>query len=621
MSLQDLYDLVSLACIFGVFAVSLNLLVGWSGIPAVAPTAFGALGGYLAGYFAIYHGVTFIPALVIGTLASAALGLFLSATALRLSIENIILLTVALGSIVLSVATAIPALGGPNGLVSVPYAHLFGMQFDSSLRWMPLLVVFLVATYAITYWLGESPMGLSLKGVREDESAVRSVGLNPVPPKVAVFTISSGFAGLGGVLLVYYNNVASPNSFGFNQGILIVTMIIIGGLGRPGGPIAGAVLVVLLPKVLEWVINLSPSQSVLLQQIIYGVVLIAAMLFRPSGLIAEKPLRVVRRYVRRRLAEQRPQDAETDLTAIAEDVELEAATGPQPGPDGRTLILRAHALQKRFGGLVVANGFDFELPAGEVIGLVGPNGAGKTTLFNLLTGAIRPDSGSVELMGRDISNGSMDSVAQAGMARSFQDVRLFNMITLFENVLLGAIPARSVTLWRTVFTPGVVRRDLRVALDETWSVLERLNLQDRSLVLGSGLSYGERKIGAIGRLIATKAKVLLLDEPAAGVGPELAEAILRVITSLREEGHTILLVEHNLEVVRDVATSVYFLESGRIRAHGTYDELISDPVLADIYFGAGHTQDALARADAAPPPPAAGPVPEPAAAVPARRQA
>jgi branched-chain amino acid transport system permease protein len=592
MSFQDLYDILSLASIFAIFAVSLNLLVGWSGIPAVAPTAFGALGGYLSAYLAIHHGVTFVPAVLLGTLAAAALGLFLSATALRLSIENIILLTVALGTIVLSVATAIPDLGGPNGLVNVPDARLFGIEFSSSEAWLPLLVLALVVTYLITAWLGESPLGLMLKGVREDESAVRSVGLNPVPGKIAAFTISSAFAGFGGALLVYYNNVASPNSFGFNQGILIVTMIIIGGLGRPIGPIAGAVLVTLLPKFLQWVIDISPAKAALLQQIIYGLLLIAVMLFRPSGLMPERPVRAVRRYVKRRLGAITPPAAEADVASAAENVEIEAATAPTRGPIEGSLVLKAEELRKRFGGLVVADGFDFELPSGEVIGLVGPNGAGKTTLFNLLTGAIPADSGRVNLLGKDVTGMSMDEVCQAGMARSFQDVRLFSAITLFENVLLGALPARSVSLFRTVFRPLQVRRETREALDRAWEVLERLNLQTKALVPGGQLSYGERKFAGIGRLIATDARVLLLDEPAAGVGAEVADAILRVITQLREEGHTILLVEHNLEVVRDVATSVFFMESGRIRAHGTYDELVSDPDLAAIYFGAGHTKQA-----------------------------
>ena len=600
MSSQVIYELVSLASIFSIFAVSLNLLVGWAGIPAVAPTAFGALGGYLAAYLAIEKGLSFVPALVLATVAAVVLGLFLSVTALRLSIENIILLTVALGTIVLSVATAVPALGGPNGLVNVPNAQLFGVTFDSSEKWVPLLLALLLATYLITYYLGESPMGLTLKGVREDELAVRSVGLNPTPAKVAAFTISSGFAGLAGGLLVYYDNVASPNSFGFNQGILIVTMIIIGGLGRPAGPLAGAVLVTVLPKILELSIDLSPSRAALLQQIIYGLLLIAVMLFRPSGLVPERSLRVVRRYVNGRLAEAARKGSDTDLTDIAQDVEVEAAAEETPSGDERPLVLHATELRKRFGGLVVADGFDFELPAGEVIGLVGPNGAGKTTLFNLLTNAVPVDSGRVELLNMDVTLCSMDDIVQSGMARSFQDVRLFQAITLFENILLGAMPARSIKLSRIVFRPLAVRRETRAALDRAWSTLDRLNLQDRSLVVGGALSYGERKVAAIGRLIATDARVLLLDEPAAGVGAELAEAILRIITQLRTEGHTILLVEHNLEVVRDVATSVFFMEAGRIRAHGTYEDLVSDPVLASIYFGSGHADATGTDATATP---------------------
>lgn len=596
MSTQIVYEFICIASVFGIFAVSLNLLVGWTGIPAVAPTAFGALGGYLAAYLAIHNGMGFLPTLFFAVLASGVLGLLISATSLRLSIENVILLTVALGTIVLSVATSVPVLGGSNGLVNVPNAELFGATLDSSAEWIPVMVVVLAFTYAVTYVVGESGLGLTLKGVREDELAVRSVGLNPLPGKIAAFTISSAFAGLAGALLVYYNNVASPNSFGFNQGILIVTMIILGGLGRPIGPVAGAVLVAALPEVLEQVINLEPSQAALIQQIVYGLLLIAVMLFRPSGILPEKPLRVVRTYAKKRLAAAGTHDG--SIADIADDVEVEAAPEEVDG-HGRPLVLSGTALRKRFGGLVVADGFDFELPGGEVIGLVGPNGAGKTTLFNLLTGVVPLDSGSVELLGRDVTLRSMDEMVRAGMARTFQDVRLFQGITLLENVLLGALEPRSISLWRTIFQQRAVRRETAAALDRAWAILERLNLEDKALIRGGKLSYGERKIAAIGRLMATDSQVMLLDEPAAGVGSELADAILRIITQLRREGRTILLVEHNLEVVRDVATSVFFMESGRIRAQGTYDELISDPALAASYFGAGHTEQATAARVAA----------------------
>ncbi|MBC9732346.1 ABC transporter permease subunit [Nocardioides marmotae] len=599
MTTQILYELICIAGVFGIFAVSLNLLVGWTGIPAVAPTAFGAVGGYLAAYLAINNGMGFLTTLLVAVVAAGALGLVISATSLQLSIENVILLTVALGTIVLSVATSVPSLGGPNGLVNVPNAELFGATLDSSVDWIPVMLGVLAFTYLLTYAIGESGLGLTLKGVREDELAVRSVGLNPLPGKIAAFTISSAFAGLAGALLVYYNNVASPNSFGFNQGILIVTMIILGGLGRPIGPVAGAVLVAALPKVLEQVIQLEPSRAALIQQVVYGLLLIAVMLFRPSGLVPEKSLRVVRRFAAKRLAEADRAALDESITAIAGDVEVVAAAESDHGRE-RPVVLRGTELRKRFGGLVVADGFDFELPGGEVVGLVGPNGAGKTTLFNLLTGAVPLDSGDVQLLGADVTRKSMDQVVRAGMARSFQDVRLFQGITLLENVLLGALEPRTISLWRIIFQPWAVRRETEEALERAWVVLERLHLEDKALVLGGKLSYGERKIAAIGRLMATDSRVMLLDEPAAGVGPELAEAILRIITQLREEGRTILLVEHNLEVVRDVATSVFFMESGRIRAHGTYDELISDPALAASYFGAGHTEHAAARGVGAP---------------------
>jgi branched-chain amino acid transport system permease protein len=263
-----------------------------------------------------------------------------------------------------------------------------------------------------------------------------------------------------------------------------------------------------------------------------------------------------------------------------------------------TPVLRLKGVNKRFGGVVAANDVDLDLPPGIITTLVGPNGAGKTTLFNLLTGAVRPDSGAVTLFGEGVTGRRIDQIAGLGLVRTFQEVRLFPALTVYENVLLGAARPRTAALWRTILAPRPVHAETEDALDRAAAALRLVSMEHKAMETASALSFGEQKLVALARAVASDAKVLLLDEPAAGVGTDIARQILDLIAGLGRQGVTVLLVEHNLEVVREVATSVYYLEAGSIRAHGTYEELTSDPELTASYFGT--VADAPIEAGAAP---------------------
>jgi branched-chain amino acid transport system permease protein len=588
-------DVANLAAIFTIYAVAVNLLVGWAGVPAVVPTAFGGAGGYSAAWFASLHHVPAPLAALIALIVGAIIGLVLSDPSMRLTIEYVILLTVAAASVIVGVIEAVAAFGGQAGFY-VTHLVAFGVHLDSVKSFLPFTVGLAVLSYLLVRWLGDSMYGIVLKGLREDELAVRASGFNTTRAKVAAFTISASLCGLAGALYVFYTGVAGPGSFGFTQGVLIVTMVIVGGLGRPFGPVIGAALVEVIPRLLQHVGGLSATTSAQLQQVAFGFGLIAIMMWRPTGILPEISSPIVRRYVKRAAKLHRASRGSGPLTTAAVEADL-ADVAPTElhqlptADDGEpTMVLTAKALRKRFGGLVVADGFDFALPAGQIVGLVGPNGAGKTTLFNLLSGAIRPDSGSVSLFGKDVTGRQINKVVHNGMVRSFQEVRLSYGLTVLENVLLGAAQPKTVSLLRMIVAPRAVRREVATALDRAASALELVDLQGKPLEVAGNLSFGEQKLVALARVIATDAQVMLLDEPVAGVGTDIARSVLKLIGELGRQGRTILLVEHNLEVVRDVATSVYFLEAGGIRAHGTYEDLTSDPELAASYFGTVATE-------------------------------
>jgi branched-chain amino acid transport system permease protein len=593
--MQYWLDILNTVLIYSVFAISLNLLLGYAGQVSVAHAAFGAIGGYLAAYLAVHAGVGFLPGCVIGGVGAGIVGLVVSLPAMRLSTEYLILFTIAISSIVLTIVGAVPALGGAEGIVAPQPADLEPISSTVLLRpsnWVAPLLVAAVITYAVCRRMGESAWGRILRGIRDDETAVRALGRSPYVYKVAVFTITAAFAGCAGVLLFYYNQLASPDVYGFNISLLIFAMVIFGGLGNFVGSILGAAVLELLQPLLEKLIAVSPDKSFLIQLIVYGVGLALMMRIRPQGLLPEgvSLIDALRRRRRSLGAEQATPSRPSPVTVLT----------PRPGADRETMediVLEVRGLAKRFGGIAACRDLDLDLPRGLITALVGPNGAGKTTVFNLLTGTIRPDAGSVRLGGRELVGLGADAVARRGMVRSFQDVRLFTRLSALQNVMLGVRdPATQWWRWPGNTRGGENLVDLFL-LPRVSAAVERASRDHAMHWLGvvglagvagqpaGTLSFGEQKLLSLARLLATDADVLLLDEPASGIDTRWVQRILELVSYMRSAGKTVCIVEHSLHVVEQLADTVAFMELGQVTARGQMEDLTSDPRLAEVYFG------------------------------------
>jgi branched-chain amino acid transport system permease protein len=260
---------------------------------------------------------------------------------------------------------------------------------------------------------------------------------------------------------------------------------------------------------------------------------------------------------------------------------------PLNAPAGRPgdVVLQAVGLTKRFGGIVAAEDLSLELRRGHVTGLIGPNGAGKTTVFNLLTGVIAPDSGTVTLNGIDIGGWTLNRIARAGMARTYQDVRVFRRMSALENVAL-AIPGQvGERLTAALARPFASSRAERATRERALEHLAFVGLADHADTLAGTLAFGDQKLLALARVLATEADVLLLDEPASGIDMEWIERMLEAIVRVRDEGKCVCIVEHNLHVVERVTDSIYFMEAGRVTAEGSMQQLIAQERLAEVYFG------------------------------------
>ena len=254
-------------------------------------------------------------------------------------------------------------------------------------------------------------------------------------------------------------------------------------------------------------------------------------------------------------------------------------------------------LSKSFGGIVACRDLDLDLQRGRIAALVGPNGAGKTKVFNLLTGALRADRGSVRLNGEDVRGLAPDAIARKGMVRSFQNVRLFARMTALENVMLGVREA-SGEWWRwpsgtrggenladLFLLPGVAARVERETRDRALEWLRLVGLSDVADTPAGALAFGQQKLVSFARLLGTDADVLLLDEPASGVDSRWVDSILQLVVTMRGLGKTVCIVEHSLHVVEQLADTVFFMELGHITAQGSIGELTSNPRLAEVYFG------------------------------------
>jgi branched-chain amino acid transport system permease protein len=574
-------DIGNQVLIFAIMAMSLNLLLGYAGQISVAHAAFAAIGGYAAGYLSLKHGWAIGTATLFGILLAFVIGVLISIPALLLSSEYLILLTLAVQTIILVLISSIAALGGLYGLTGLDTPSFLGKQLLRPSDWFTPLLLATVLLYLVLSWIGESPFGRVLRGIREDQLATQALGKDVFLRKVVIFGLTSGIAAFGGALFGLYNGTVSPPLYGFSTSILLVAMVVLGGRGNMLGSVIGAGVVIGAQPFFEKVIDLDPSKAALVRLLCFGLLLVIVLMVRPQGLLPEgaTPWALLGRLRRRRRsAALAGISAEELASELAVAAGAERIAEPQP-------VVQVDGVRKAFGGIKAVDGLSFELLEGRVTGLIGPNGAGKTTVFNLLTGAIPPDEGTVRLFGEDITAWPIDRVARHGMVRSFQDVRVFPGLTVLDNVRMAVPDQRGESLRDLFLTPWRVIADQRRTREAAERALGFVGLADRGEVKVATLPFGEQKLVALARILAADAEVLLLDEPASGIDSEWVDRIVDIIRRLRDHGLTICIVEHNLHVVERVADRIYFMEGGRISAGGTMQDLVEDERLVEVYFG------------------------------------
>jgi ABC-type branched-subunit amino acid transport system ATPase component/ABC-type branched-subunit amino acid transport system permease subunit len=614
-------DSAANAIAFAALALGLNIVVGFAGLLDLGYAAFFAIGAYAYGIASsfqlqpewssfwepfrwldlvarmpgtggdvVHFQVSFWLMLPISAAIAAFFGVLFGAPTLRLKGDYLAIVTLGFGEIVPIVVRNTPSVtNGAMGLNGVAAPQLFGYNFGVTATPYYYVGVALVALLIVTSLrLKDSRIGRAWMAIREDEIAAAAMGVNRVRFKLLAFATGAAFAGATGTLYIAKLQTATPDMFMFPVSVMILVMIVFGGIGSVWGVVVGALILQMLQSWfledlsqwlhalgrlidVEWLQHVELASSI---ELIFGLILVLMMLYRREGLIP-----ATRRMPALSLDQQSAQVGRGGFAAL-----------PAIGPEDRSQterLLDISGLTVSFGGLVALRSVSLSVPAQSVVAVIGPNGSGKSTLFNAVTGLVAPDGGSVLFAGEAIGRLPPHRVLECGIARTFQNIRLFPNLSVLENVMIGMHARLGTGAVGALLRLPRMRREEEEARERALEILALFGnrLLPRADHLASSLSYANRRRTEIARALASRPKLLLLDEPTAGMNPAETLELAEQIKSLHEHGLAIVLIEHKLDVVVSLADKVVVLDHGEKIAEGPPETVRRDEEVIRAYLG------------------------------------
>jgi branched-chain amino acid transport system permease protein len=498
---------------------------------------------------------------------SAAVAWFLGSVTLRLSGHYLPLGTIAWGLSLYFLFGNLEFLGGHTGMAGLPALSVGAIELKSVrelglLTWTVLL---------LTLWglhnLLDSREGRAIRSLKTGRVMAESMGVDTARYRIKVFVLAALLASLSGWMYAHLQRFVNPTPFNLNIGIEYLFMAVVGGAGHLWGAVLGAALITLMKQYLQDILPSLLGSSGNFEVIVFGLLMLLVLQRFSEGLWPSLAVRV-NRYLK-------PQ-------AVARSGAIHRLT-ERTLPAKGSVVLGATAVSKRFGGLLANNNVNLDVRAGEVHALIGPNGAGKSTFFNMISGVDDPSSGVVSLLGRDMKNRPSRAFAAGGLGRTFQHVRLLGTRSVLDNVALGA-HQRGHRGWLAAML-RLDRAEESALMQEARSQIERCGLGAHMHEAAGSLALGQQRVVEIARALTGQPSVLLLDEPAAGLRHLEKQALARLLTQLRDEGLAILVVEHDMEFVMNIADRITVLEFGQVIAHGTPAEVQVNPAVLAAYLG------------------------------------
>ncbi len=557
-------NLAGYAGLASLVAIGLVLLTGVGGMTSFGQAAFVGFGAYTTAVLTTKFGFSPWAALPFSLLTTGLIAFLFGLVTVRLSGHFLPLGTIAWGISCFYIFGNSEWLGGYDGISGIPPLSIGKIEFiDARLMFYPIWISVLLALVLSSNLL-DSRMGRAMRALRGGAQAAESVGVNTARVKLFVFVYAALLAALSGWLYAHMQRAVSPSPFGLSAGIEYLLMAVLGGSGYVMGGVLGAILVVLLKDQLQSLLPKLIGSDGNFETIVFGVLMVGVLQAAREGLW---PL----------LTKFLPQPAPRKIAADAAALPLRAM------PKAGAPLLDADKMTKQFGGLVAVNEVSFSVRSGEIAGLIGPNGAGKSTTFNLLTGVARLTFGAVRYLGEDIGRLSSRQVAQRGVARTFQHVKLAPQMSVLENVAIGAHLRGRASAFRSLFR--LDRAEEARIFREAASQIERVGLTEDMHKPAGSLALGQQRVAEIARALCLDPALLLLDEPAAGLRFAEKERLAGLLMKLRETGMSVLLVEHDMDFVMKLTDHLIVLDFGQKIAEGDPASVSANPAVLEAYLG------------------------------------